>query len=78
MPPQQSTSDLLVHRIFQTFIDRLAESADAERLREGMAETAAALDLSCFAYLAVPDQSNLGCGDSQPPIPTFADGSHLR
>jgi hypothetical protein len=42
-----------MHRIFQTFIDKLVESADAEKLREGMAETAAALDLSCFAYLSV-------------------------
>ncbi len=42
-----------MHRIFQTFIDRLTESADTETLREAMAATAAALDLSCFAYLSV-------------------------
>jgi LuxR family transcriptional regulator, activator of conjugal transfer of Ti plasmids len=42
-----------MHRIFQAFIDRLTESADAEALRECMAGTVAAFDLSCFAYLSV-------------------------
>jgi LuxR family transcriptional activator of conjugal transfer of Ti plasmids len=43
-----------MHRIFQTFIDRLAESADAAALRTAMTEAAAALDLQSFAYLSVP------------------------
>src|SRR5260221_1729141 len=42
-----------MNRIFQTFIDHLTESVDAETLRQSMAETIAALDLSCFAYLSV-------------------------
>jgi len=48
----------MMHRIFQTFVDRLAESTDVGSLRTGMAEVATALDLNCFAYLSVPDQSN--------------------
>jgi DNA-binding CsgD family transcriptional regulator len=47
-----------MHRIFQTFIDRLYESADAMALRSSMAGAAAALDLNCFAYLSLPSQSN--------------------
>ncbi len=47
-----------MHRIFQSFIDRLAESADAAALRTAMAEVAAALDLHSFAYLSVPRQAN--------------------
>lgn len=43
-----------MHRIFQAFIDRLSESGDAVALRGTMAEAAAALDLSCFAYLSMP------------------------
>lgn len=43
-----------MHRIFQTFIDRLSESTDVAALRAGMAETATALGLHCFAYLSVP------------------------
>jgi DNA-binding CsgD family transcriptional regulator len=43
-----------MHRIFQDFVDCLAESADASSLREAMASASAALDLSCFAYLTVP------------------------
>lgn len=42
-----------MHRIFQNFIDRLSSAANAEALRDAMAEAAAALDLSCFAYLTV-------------------------
>jgi len=45
-----------MHRIFQTFIDRLAESTDVTALRDSMADAAAALDLNCFAYLSVPNQ----------------------
>lgn len=47
-----------MHRIFQTFIDRLHESADAMALRSSMADNVAALDLNCFAYLSLPGQSN--------------------
>jgi DNA-binding CsgD family transcriptional regulator len=47
-----------MHRIFQTFIDRLCESADAMELRACMAEASAALDLNCFAYLSVPNKPN--------------------
>jgi hypothetical protein len=47
-----------MHRIFQTFVDRLAESADAETLRACMADAAAAFDLNCFAYLSMPRQPN--------------------
>ena len=47
-----------MHRIFQTFIDRLCESADATALRASMADAATALDLNCFAYLSVPSRSN--------------------
>ncbi len=45
-----------MHRIFQTFIDRLAESTDVGTLRAGTADAAAALDLNCFAYLSVSSQ----------------------
>jgi LuxR family transcriptional regulator, activator of conjugal transfer of Ti plasmids len=43
-----------MHRIFQDFIERLANASDAENFREAMARAAEALDLSCFAYLTVP------------------------
>ena len=42
-----------MHRIFQNFVDRLTTARDPEALRGAMAEAAAALDLSCFAYLSV-------------------------
>jgi|SRR5882757_7640569 len=45
-----------MHRIFQTFIDRLSESSDVVTLRAGMVEIATALDLHCFAYLALPQR----------------------
>jgi DNA-binding CsgD family transcriptional regulator len=47
-----------MHRVFQTFIDRLAEGADEAALRTGMAEAAAALDLHSFAYLSTPRLAN--------------------
>jgi LuxR family transcriptional activator of conjugal transfer of Ti plasmids len=47
-----------MHRIFQTFIDCLCESADVAELRAGMANAAAALELNCFAYLSMATQSN--------------------
>ncbi|MEH2478168.1 LuxR family transcriptional activator of conjugal transfer of Ti plasmids [Nitrobacteraceae bacterium AZCC 2146] len=45
-----------MHRIFKNFIDGLS-SADPDALREAMAQAAAELELSCFAYLSVPDRS---------------------
>ena len=41
-----------MHRIFQTYINRLSESTDVMALREGIVEATRALDLSCFAYLS--------------------------
>jgi LuxR family transcriptional regulator, activator of conjugal transfer of Ti plasmids len=43
-----------VHRIFQTFIDGLAEGADERAFNAAMSRAAAALELSCFAYLCLP------------------------
>lgn len=46
-----------MHRIFQTFIDRLSESVDEVDLRDTLADAVAAFDLGCFAYLSVENQS---------------------
>ncbi|WP_454651249.1 LuxR family transcriptional regulator [Bradyrhizobium liaoningense] len=43
-----------MHRVFQNFIDLLSKAENADAFCETMASTAAALDLSCFAYLALP------------------------
>lgn len=43
-----------MHRIFQAFIDGLAESADESAFSEAMSKAASALELSCFAYLCLP------------------------
>lgn len=45
-----------MRKIFQSFVDRLMDSTNADELRQGMAETASALDLCCFAYLFVSPQ----------------------
>ena len=45
-----------MHRVFQTFIDLLADADSAEAFSHTMAVTASALDLSCFAYLALPNK----------------------
>lgn len=45
-----------MHRIFQRFIDLLSSAAEIEGFSDAMAVTATALDLSCFAYLALPRQ----------------------
>jgi DNA-binding CsgD family transcriptional regulator len=45
-----------MHRVFQQFIDLLSSAADAHAFSEAMSVTATALDLSCFAYLALPSQ----------------------
>lgn len=47
-----------MHRIFQNFIDHLSSAPDPEALRDAMAKAAAALDLSCFAYLSVPHRAH--------------------
>lgn len=44
----------MMHRIFQTFIDRLSESGDITTLRAALSETAESLDLHCFAYVSLP------------------------
>src|SRR3546814_9206466 len=49
-----------MHRVFQAFIDRLAESVDAVALRDAMTHAAAAFDLNCFAYLSMPHRAEIG------------------
>jgi LuxR family transcriptional activator of conjugal transfer of Ti plasmids len=44
-----------MHRVFQHFIDRLSAADTPQDFCETMADTATALDLSCFAYLALED-----------------------
>lgn len=43
-----------MHRVFQTFIDRLSESVDRADLQSTLADAAAAFGLHCFAYLSLP------------------------
>lgn len=43
-----------MHRIYQKFIDSLSNAGDAEGFSNAMATAAAAMDLSCFAYLSLP------------------------
>lgn len=43
-----------MHRVFQNFIDLLSAAEDLQDFSKAMTDTAAALDLSCFAYLALP------------------------
>jgi len=50
-----------MHRTFQTFIDLLSTAEDPVDFSDAMAVTATALELSCFAYLALP-----GALDSAP------------
>jgi LuxR family transcriptional activator of conjugal transfer of Ti plasmids len=45
-----------MHRVFQNFVDELSDADNAESLRCVMAEASAALDLSCFAYLSIPQR----------------------
>jgi LuxR family transcriptional activator of conjugal transfer of Ti plasmids len=47
-----------LHRIFQRFIDRLSTADDLEDFSKVMADTATALNLSCFAYLALQHSRN--------------------
>ena len=46
-----------MHRIFQTFVEGISSASDSAALRAVIVEAAAALDLSCFAYLSVPRRS---------------------
>jgi LuxR family transcriptional regulator, activator of conjugal transfer of Ti plasmids len=43
-----------MHRIFQNFIDRLASADTAADFAQAMTVAASDLELSCFAYLALP------------------------
>lgn len=43
-----------MHRVFQRFIDLLSIAENSERFSEAMSVTATALELSCFAYFALP------------------------
>ena len=45
-----------MHRVFQRFIDRLSNAEDDANFSEALAVVATALDLSCFAYLALPSR----------------------
>ncbi|WP_245318538.1 LuxR family transcriptional regulator [Bradyrhizobium sp. DOA1] len=47
-------SPITMHRINQRYIDLLFSAEHADAFAEAMAVTASELDLSCFAYLAVP------------------------
>jgi DNA-binding CsgD family transcriptional regulator len=47
-----------MHRVFQVFVDHLAESVDVETLQNGMSNAAAALELNYFTYLSMPSQPN--------------------
>jgi DNA-binding CsgD family transcriptional regulator len=42
-----------MHQIFRNFIDGLSSASDASSFRDAMARAAAALDISCFAYLLI-------------------------
>ncbi|OKO76957.1 transcriptional regulator [Bradyrhizobium sp. NAS80.1] len=42
-----------MHRVFQNFIDLLSTAESLQDFSKAMADTATALDLSCFAYLAL-------------------------
>jgi LuxR family transcriptional regulator, activator of conjugal transfer of Ti plasmids len=43
-----------MYRLFQNFIDCLSSAPNSDALRDAMSQAAAGLDLSCFAYLALP------------------------
>jgi LuxR family transcriptional regulator, activator of conjugal transfer of Ti plasmids len=50
----QHTKNTLMHRVFQTYVDRLAEGADIDALGAAIADATAAFDLNRFAYLSLP------------------------
>ncbi|WP_349509721.1 autoinducer binding domain-containing protein [Bradyrhizobium sp. Tv2a-2] len=45
-----------MHRAFQRFVDRVTESTGPDELQSSMADIAAALNFSSFAYLALPHE----------------------
>ncbi|MDI4231733.1 LuxR family transcriptional regulator [Bradyrhizobium sp. Arg237L] len=47
-----------MHRVFREFIDAIVGAEDAEGFSNALAKTASALDLSCFAYLALKSEEN--------------------
>jgi DNA-binding CsgD family transcriptional regulator len=47
-----------MYRIFQNFINHLADAQDTTSLREAMAEAATAFDLSSFSYISIPQRTN--------------------
>ena len=47
-----------MHRVFQEFIDAIVGADDTEGFSNALAKTATALDLSCFAYLALKSEEN--------------------
>lgn len=51
-----------MHRVFQRFIDSLSIAGDADGFSKAMAAAASAMELSCFAYLALP------CRKSEKPL----------
>jgi len=46
-----------MHRLFQNFIDCLSSASNSDVLRDAMSQAATKLDLSCFAYLSMPDKT---------------------
>ncbi|WP_284273174.1 LuxR family transcriptional regulator [Bradyrhizobium iriomotense] len=46
-----------MHRIYQRYVELLFSAEHADAFAEAMAITASELDLSCFAYLAVPQRA---------------------
>lgn len=46
-----------MHNLFRNFVDRLSSAPDSDALRNAMAEVTTALDLSCFAYLSMPNRA---------------------
>src|SRR5664279_4330989 len=46
----------MMHRIFHSFIDSLSSESISDSLRDAMSQAADGLDLSCFAYLSMPDR----------------------
>ncbi|MBR0911549.1 helix-turn-helix transcriptional regulator [Bradyrhizobium japonicum] len=47
-----------MHRVFQNFIDLLSAAETLQDFSKAMADPATALELSCFAYLALPRTKN--------------------
>lgn len=45
-----------MHQIFQNYIDCLSSASNSDALRDAMSRAAAGLNLSCFAYLSVPNK----------------------